>query len=434
MDNPCPECQPIADDLAAEKKTMAGLQADKGQVDQAAIDNQVEQGDIGKRIATLNARIESQKGSFAEGYDPESGLTIRSENIGGGKVRITTRDGSGRITEERTRDSGSAKRMQERIKELEKQLKDLKQKEAELRKKSDDLGKKIDASQKKIDELAKALEKCVEEKCKKKLVACPKPPADSALIVGANSDVGSGAQLKARVKETIGGLFGSALGGFLGGRGGDGGGDAHDEPQTVRDPVPAEKQKSFTNPSTETTIKAGGMVDEKGLLVSCHIEDAPGDGTFQTVFVENADGQRAGPTDYLVYEMYSEWALIVSWTRDEWVDGQHVDHQEGGWDESGSIFLGTFAVPVENEGIWKKLGFNNAVKGIQGLGTRFPITKEQLQSGPVNVVVHITRPDEDPVITTPFIFLLSLTPEGELNIEQVDQTLAQSACDPTRPM
>ncbi len=165
-----------------------------------------------------------------------------------------------------------------------------------------------------------------------------------------------------------------------------------------------------------------------GLIVSTYIENAPGDGTFQTVFIENPDGQRAGPTDYLVYELYGEWALMVSWTYDKWVDGKHVEHREGGWDESGRVLLGTFKVPAENNGIWKKLGFNNAVKGILGLGTEFPITREQLKSNPVNLVIHITRPNEDPVTTVPFIFRLSLTPSGDLKIEQVNQTMAQMEC------
>lgn len=543
VDNPCPECQPIADNLAKEKAKMKQLQAEKGKVDQAAIDNQIEQGQIGKRIAALNAQIESQKGTFAEGRDPESGLTIRAENIGGGRVRVTTRDGSGKIIEEHTRGVRSAKRMKERVKELEKKLKDLKKQEAALRKKSNELDKKIDDSQKRIDALIKALKKCVEEKCKK-LIACPRPPANGAITVGANSEVGSGAQLKTKVKETAGGLVGGALGGLLGGAlggalGGGRGDEGDHEPETVDDPVPAEKQKSFTNISTplqgnltgrivddqgfplpgaaifaesdrvqgrfvatsddqgrfkfkglppannyvltielegfnglrsgkvnvvsgkenklgdfvlqigtveesiivtgelesvplpDTTIKVGGKVDKDGLLVSTYIENAPGDGTFQTVFIENPDGQRAGPTEYLLYELYQDWSLTVSWTYDKWVDGKHVEHREGGWDESGRNILGTFAVPVENDGIWKKLGFNNAVRGIRGLGTQFPITREQLQSQPVDIVIHVTRPKEDPVITTPFILRLSMTPSGDLNFEQVDQTQAQKGCDKT---
>jgi len=431
IDNPCPECQSIADALAAEKSRLAQLQTGMGTLNQAAIDNQLEQARIGQRIAALNAQIDSQKGAFAESFDPESGLTIRAENVGGGQVKITTKDADGNVIEERTRKSRSAERNKARIRELEKQLQELKKQEAELRNKIKELGEQIDASQKRINELATALEKCIEEKCKKK-IACAEPPADQAIIVGSNADVGSGARRQAKVEETVGGLVGGLLGGGGGGLFGGGGSEdvgGGNEPDTQADPVPDSARQRFTDPATGAVILVGAVPTADGLLFSIYIDDAPGDGTFQTVFLENPRGQRAGPLGYSIFHLYQEWSLTVSWTYDRWVDGQHVEHREGGWDEQGRDFLGTFRVPAEGQGIWRRLGFDNAVMGVRGLGTQFPITTERLQAEPVDLVIHITRPQEDPVTTIPFIINVSANPDGTLHFRQADRTLARRACE-----
>ncbi len=95
--------------------------------------------------------------------------------------------------------------------------------------------------------------------------------------------------------------------------------------------------------------------------------------------------------------------MTVTWTYDRWVDGEHVEHREGGWSEGGRNILGTFKVPRENDGIWNQLGFSNTVMGVKGLGTFFPISSELLQSQPMTLVVHVTQPDKDPVTTIPFV-------------------------------
>lgn len=274
----------------------------------------------------------------------------------------------------------------------------------------------------------------IEIPCPKKQVVgiCPYPTANQPIQVGANNEVGSGAELTKKVS----GMIGSALGGLLGGASvGFGGGgsdfsedDASDDPEIADDPVSDTVKKQFVHSGIGNKIKVGGMFNDKGLLVSSTILNAEGDGTFQSVFLEDPSGNRGGPIGYWIYEIYSEWSLTVSWTRDRWVDGEHVEHSEGGWTEGGSTLLDTFKVPVYAEAIWSRLGFSNAVKGIRSLGTQFLITKEQLKEQMVYLVVHITRPAEDPVTTVPFVIALSLSENNELMMEQVSGTKADDDC------
>lgn len=223
------------------------------------------------------------------------------------------------------------------------------------------------------------------------------------MVIGANGEVGSGARTKQKIKETAGGMFGGAIGGLFGGMVQPGSGDSSDQSlNTVEDHFPREQRRIFRDPATGVEIGVGAMMTPRGLLVSTTILNSPDDGTFQTVFLQDPQGRRAGPVAYYIYELYSEWSLTVSWTYDRWVDGQHVEHREGGWSEGGRDLLGSFRVPAQGEGIWKQLGFSNAVRGIRSLGVLFPLQESLLKEQLMTLVVHISRPSQDIVSTVGF--------------------------------
>jgi hypothetical protein len=239
--------------------------------------------------------------------------------------------------------------------------------------------------------------------------------AATPLKVGTNGEVGTGARSMQKASEMVTGALGSALGGFGRGGGlmGGGGGSmmgapspgrsSGDQPLTVKDPFPAAGRRIFTDPATGTQIAVGGQMTPQGLLVTSTILNSPDDGTFEDVHLQSPDGQNAGPTEYYIYELYRDWTLNVWWTRDTFVNGQHVKHEQGGWSTSGRDVLGTFRVPAEGDGIWKRLGFSNAAKGISSLGTLFPVAPEALQGKSFNLVIHITRPGQEIVTTVPFV-------------------------------
>jgi len=232
------------------------------------------------------------------------------------------------------------------------------------------------------------------------------PGTADPIRVGANSEVGSGAELKDKVKEALGGVVGGVVGNiFGGGRIGTGGGSSSGgtDPKLAKDPIPDDNKKVFTDPNTGIKISVGMTPTADGLQVSTAIVDSPDDGTFQTIYLQDPEGRKAGPTRYDIYELYQDWELTVSWTYDRWVNGEHVEHDEGGWSEEGRDILGTFAIPQENDGLWNRLGFSTATKGVRSLGAFFPISNELLQSEPMKLVIHVTRPGEEPVTTVPFV-------------------------------
>jgi YD repeat-containing protein len=470
VDNPCPPCQEWADLLARERANLDKVMKELTDLQNKLPPLAEQQRKLQNAIKSLEAQIASQEGTGASSFDPETGITITAITEASGDVRVTTRDANGNVIEEHTRERRDTSKIKAEIKAKEAEIQKLKDQEAQIQKDIDYNNKLKEKTERAIKTAQEGLEECIKTKCNpptetalaeagpqvalvtgeqqaiveessmepgttgpatpsnvvpQATLECPKPAANEAIQVGANSEVGSGARAVEKVKETAGGFLGGLIGDSM--PFGIGGGGGSSEPETVNDPVPDDKKQTFTA-SDGTAIKLGGMMTPEGMLVSTDIESSPGDGTFQTIFLENSQGQRAGPVRYLVYEMYQDWSLTVSWTHDRYVDGQHVSHEEGGWSEGGTNFLGSFKVPQAGEGIWSQMGFGNGVKGIKSLGTMYPVMQEQLAAAPMNVVVHVTRPKEDPVITTPFIFWAMPMPDGGLSFQQADQTYIQMHC------
>jgi hypothetical protein len=64
------------------------------------------------------------------------------------------------------------------------------------------------------------------------------------------------------------------------------------------------------------------------------------------------------------------------------------------------------------EGLWRRLGFSNASRGAQMESFRFNVPTEQLAMSQTGLVIHITRPSQDPVTTTPFVLRVREGPQG----------------------
>lgn len=315
---------------------------------------------------------------------------------------------------------------------------------------------------------------------------CPDPRADKPITVGDNSEIGSGARIKDKVTGAVGGL----IGGLLGGGGGGGlpglpGGSARretpgfgapagggEEPRLAPDPIPDDEKQTFVDDGTGAKVALGGRMTPDGLQISATLVEAPGNGTFQAVFLEDSLGRRMAPDRYDIYDLYRDWTLTVSWTFDRWVNGQHVEHREGGWSEQGRDYLARFFVPAGGNGLWKELGFDKAVNGIKSLGIHFPTiawqglkTWRSAPSAPplpgnmgvrmhsrdrpghgeaellaqadaptvaphLNLVVHVTRPEEDPVTTVPLIWRIVPVEGGRsVRFEKVARTAAQARCE-----
>jgi hypothetical protein len=242
-----------------------------------------------------------------------------------------------------------------------------------------------------------------------------------AISIGPNETYGSGAE----IKETASSLFGGGAGlGSLGGGGSTLGGKpkgtgtfsesatrgGNKEPETVDDPTSG-RFTALSGGGVDMDLRANMTGD--GLLVSANLTDAPGDGTFHAMWLEDDAGRVVLPNRYLMFSMYREWRLTVWWTYDRWVDGEHVEHREGGWSESwreerdGLLALYGGEEGVENA-IWNRLGFDRPVRGVQHLGALFPVTAADLTGPcPLRLVTHVSLPETDPVRTQPLVSDLS---------------------------
>lgn len=275
------------------------------------------------------------------------------------------------------------------------------------------------------------LRECEQKYCpisdNKPISVCPEPIASAVINVGPNAEVGSSANFKEKAKKKAAGLATKAITGLLG-IGGSGGKSSG--PGTYKDPVKNKYKIKVKSKKPRREIRVGAVFTPEGLLVSTNIKKAPGKGTFQTVYIENQRGWRLYPIALFMYEIWQDWKLSVSWTRDTYVDGNLVKHEQGGWTESWRELIAKgeeliYAL-VQDTPIWEQLGFNTAVSGVRSLGTLFPVSPQMLANEPINLVVHVTTPKTNPVMTVPTIFQLSLDQRGRVQVDHVEQTLASS--------
>jgi len=253
---------------------------------------------------------------------------------------------------------------------------------------------------------------------------CALVPA-KPMTVGAQTEVGAGAgkMVQDAARNVVGGLFGGGGGGFgIGGLGGGRMGGAPSAlsssgprgPSLVADPVPA--KQTFAHPDGRAAIKLGGQMTDEGLKISAEIESAPGKGTFHSLQIEDDACRVLKPKAYYLWKLWEEWTLTVSWWRERYVDGQRVSREEGGWQQSGRRDIAQGVVEVETEAypLWKRFGYDRATEGVQGLGTDFAVTADQLAGGGMKLVIHVSDPTVDPVVTIPFDLRIAREPDGSI--------------------
>ena len=290
--------------------------------------------------------------------------------------------------------------------------------------------KELAALKKLFLELEASLKACEAKFCPatgEEVSVCPTPSANEQIIIGPNSEVGTKADFKEKAKKKASGLATKAITGLLGI--GGGGGRGSSEPTKYKDPVKNRDKIKVKNKEDKREIRLGGMFTTDGLLISTDLKKAPNKGTFHEMYLQNARGWRLVPIRLFLYEIWANWKLSVSWTRDTYVDGELVKHEEGAWSESWRelIARGRYVEYAEvfDAPIWEQLGFNTAVSGARSLGTLFPISPEMLAHESYNLVIHVSDPKKDPVVTYPYLFTVSLADDGEVLITPADSSLAQ---------
>lgn len=221
--------------------------------------------------------------------------------------------------------------------------------------------------------------------------------------IGPREEVGKESLGSKAARKAVGGVIGGLLGS------GSRGGSAPKGPRTRRDPTRRLDYVESEKREPEITVGARTRWTDDGLLVSTRISDHEEKGTYHSVYLQSCDGRRLYPRRIEVYDLWAEHSLSVSWTRTAYVDGQVVNRESGGWSDSWSEFLGRHSVDeAELPGIWQMYGYDRAHSGIQQLGAYFNLDPEQLaESGDLALIAHVTRPEQDPVITEPFDWVIS---------------------------
>jgi hypothetical protein len=223
------------------------------------------------------------------------------------------------------------------------------------------------------------------------------------ISVGANDAVGAGARRREQVVGAVTGAVGSVLGVSGGGRG----------PELERCRVRDRDMTRFENGDVALDVFA--RRNGNTVTVFADIAASPDSGTFQTALLMNQNGQTLAPTDVGICDLYGQWRLSVSWTRTTYQDGQQVGQDSGGWSETGQLGVPGLESPANApDGLWKRLGFSNASHGARRVVMTFELTAEQLAQDGAVLVVHVTRPGQDPVTTVPFSVILEETPAGIL--------------------
>ncbi len=262
----------------------------------------------------------------------------------------------------------------------------------------------------------------------KDLKGCTLSYTPDPIIIGSNSQYGTGAAMKDKVKGAATGAAMNALGGLLGGGGISlgGGGDKGGGMQQIDEPgSPGGGQQGpdlDSNPikgAPTSQYKWEGLdiraqVDwtKDGLVVNQEIKDSPdGNSTFHSMWLENPKGEKVLPSRYYVYSIYMDHKLTVWWTYDHWTNGVHDDHDEGEEVSTWRTYHGDFYKKYAGESgvpnsMWYQSGYNTAVKGVKHAGALFPISPGDLTGCGAFLTTHYTLPSADPVKTQPMVLHL----------------------------
>lgn len=441
MENPCPECQPHLD---AARRHREAAREKGGEI--VALEDRIKLADerikaAQARVAQKKSELAGQAGTGGSAFDPDSGLTTEAWTQPDGRVKITVTDATGKVIEERLRDRRDARKLREELAQEERRLQEMTAEMARLKQRLEALGREQAAERQAADEAMRALRECIESKCRKP----GQPPlTDSCVLqppqpvtIGPREQFGYGQEQKS---AEVGKAALSILGGFLGGRGRggerrEGGGpfqagpSGGDKPRLADDPI--KDKQAFTDTGTGTVIKVGGQYRPDGkLLVSVDVDKAEDKGVVHQAAMERLQAQPDGtckpqaaePIEWLHYEIWEDWWAKIRIQRYESVDGgPWRKTADTGWRDwgSGSRLLesGMMSADQIPRTAWGSMGADRAFGGPRSAGAVFDPGKPQVvgQPAPERLVVHVTRPGQDPVTTVPFTLYPTYAADGKVS-------------------
>jgi len=236
-----------------------------------------------------------------------------------------------------------------------------------------------------------------------------------------------------KTQQLIGGVISSFFGG--------GGGDDYDPPKppTVDNPIAGRAGQLFRDNTGELELELAGQMTDGGMLINTSIKDAPGKPTFHTVYLERRDCKRAWPDRYLVYKLWLEWSLSVSWTRTQsnYRNGEMVSQKKtsGGFSKSGEHVLDQGRINLNQPQnltdyqkgllanapppIWQSLGFNGPEAGVRSIGSVFDQVRPEQLNDEMVAIVHVARPAGERYVTEAMAFQMERSADGLLKFTRL---------------
>jgi len=268
-------------------------------------------------------------------------------------------------------------------------------------------------------------------------VQCSFPPVQPVTI-GPKDEFGNSTEKKILdAGQAVFGILGGLLGG---GRGGDDGGGGFgmfpdsggsNEPRLDSNPLRGIMQR-FERRDAETALKAAAKyMDDGKLLISAEVDDSPDDGVVHMIEVQRlvprADGsgcdtQVQRPGRWLHYAIYEKWwaKLRIQTFVSDGTGWKKTG--DTGWMDigSGTNVLETGKIPANEiaDTGWGSMGADRAMGGPRAAGAYFDPGKPSAYgvSVPERYVVHVSRPESDPVTTTPFVFYPTYFADGTVKL------------------
>lgn len=160
----CPNCIHLQVRLARESGALSQAESRRQDLQGQLASNESEQAKAQRRISSLEGRLQDQKGIGASGYDPATGITVRSYDQGNGQVKTVTQfpDGTQSV---RYRPRASTAALQKALEQAKSTLQDLQSEAAALRKSLNQVNQDIDRRRWIIRDLERLLAACRLQQC-----------------------------------------------------------------------------------------------------------------------------------------------------------------------------------------------------------------------------------------------------------------------------
>lgn len=204
-------------------------------------------------------------------------------------------------------------------------------------------------------------------------------------------DMPASESVGAKAGETVKGLAGGLLGiggGPLGGLGGGGG------PRMAGKPKGPWAELN----SGDTGIELTGWIyqprskkKKPEIRFGIRIADSPDKGAPHMMMLQNQNGDMLLPVGYMVFELWRNWKLTITVTRETYVDGQLVSREVSQSSYSWKELLDRYVAVLEAPSIWEQLGGDDpkAFGKFKGIIVQYELP-ENFNPAQWSLVSHVT--------------------------------------------